>query len=93
MKLHEKKLYIDYAEAKCKGEKPFEIRLNDCDYQVGDLVHYTVVGLSNAEKRTAQSIKEEVIKEFFKNAVYQITYITDYEQKDGYIVYGEKRIN
>lgn len=77
MKLHNKKLLKEYAIAKLKGIKPFEIRLDDCDYQVGDLVTYTVPD-------------SPVYNELFKGKVYQITYITKYAQQDGYVVFTDK---
>ena len=77
MKIHNKKLLKEYAIVKYKGLKPFEIRLNDCDYQVGDLITYTVPDSS-------------IYNELFKNKVYQITYITNYAQKEGYVVFTDK---
>lgn len=79
MKLLEKKLLSKYARAKLDGIKPFEIHKNDCDYQVGDLVRYTIPD-------------DESLNEIFKDRLYQIVYITDYEQKDGYIVFCDKRV-
>ena len=75
-KIHNLKILAVYATAKLDGKKPFEIRLNDRDFRVGDLVKYTV-------------IDDEEVNERMKNKVYKITYITSYEQKDGYIVFGD----
>lgn len=38
MKLHELKIKAEYANAKLKGIKPFEIRKNDRDFKVGDII-------------------------------------------------------
>ena len=38
MKFHYKKILPEYFEPLVKGRKPFEIRLNDEDYQEGDYV-------------------------------------------------------
>lgn len=76
MKTHELKILATYAKAKIDGIKPFEIRFNDRDYQVGDLVKYTV-------------IDDEKLNEIMKDKTYRILYITDYEQKDGYIVWSD----
>ena len=79
MKLHELKLLKEYAIPKTKGIKPFEIRKNDRDFNVGDLVTYTVPDSS-------------LYNELLKGKVYKIEYITNYEQKDGYVVFADKLI-
>ncbi len=38
MKTHNKKLIQPYFDAVLNGSKTFEIRKNDCNYQVGDLL-------------------------------------------------------
>jgi ASC-1-like (ASCH) protein len=43
MKLHELKIKREYFNAIKSGEKTFEIRKNDRDFQVGDIVNFTVV--------------------------------------------------
>ena len=77
MKLHNLKIKAGYASAKLRGDKPFEIRLNDRDFQVGDVVKYTCIDSS-------------IVDEKISNKLYYITYITNFEQKDGYVVFGEK---
>lgn len=79
MKLHEIKLLSEYAKPKLKGLKPFEIRKNDRDYKVGDLVRYIVP--DNAQ-----------LNEAFKNTLYRIVYITDYAQQEGYIVFCDRYV-
>ena len=37
---HELKIYKEYADAIIKGEKTFEIRLDDRHYMLGDRVHF-----------------------------------------------------
>ena len=76
MKLHELKIKKEYAEAKASESKPFEIRFNDRDYQVGDLVRYIV-------------IDDEELNRYFKHRLYQIIYITDYAQQEGYVVFTD----
>ena len=79
MKLHELKIKSAYAYAKLAGNKMFEIRLNDRDYKVGDIVKYTCT-------------ESNIANDKLQNKLYYITFITNYEQKDGYVVFGEKEI-
>ncbi|NBA21254.1 DUF3850 domain-containing protein [Enterococcus hirae] len=71
--IHELKILPEYFEAVTSGRKRFEIRKNDRDYKVGDRLYLREW---NGENFTGGSYKAEV------------TYITDYEQKDGYVVLG-----
>lgn len=88
MKLHEIKLLEQYARAKKDGIKPFEIRKNDRDYQVGDLVKYNIVEQYIAGKdMPTQDSEDKELCEYFDNRVFKIKYITNYEQKEGYIVF------
>lgn len=70
---HELKILPEYFEAVTSGRKRFEIRKNNRDFKVGDLLYLREW---NGENFTGESYKAEV------------TYITDYEQKDGYVVLG-----
>ena len=40
---HNLKLYKEYADAVCDGEKTFEIRYNDRGYQKGDYIKFHVI--------------------------------------------------
>ena len=73
MKTHELKILPEYFEAVTSGRKKFEIRKNDRDYKVGDRLYLREW---NGENFTGDSYKAE------------ITYITDYMQKNGYFVLG-----
>ena len=55
----------------------FEIRNNDRNYEVGDIVLYNV-------------IDDDELNRQFVSKFYKITYITNYAQQDGYVVFGEK---
>lgn len=77
MTIHELKILPKYFKAQKDGIKNFEIRKNDRDYKVGDdlvLLEYN----PESKKKTG------------KLMVVKITYITDYKQKDGYVVLGTK---
>ena len=43
MKLHELKIKEEYLEDIKSGKKTFELRKNDRNYQVGDLIHFVQV--------------------------------------------------
>lgn len=79
MKLHYLKIKAEYANAKLKGDKPFEIRLNDRDFHVGDIIKYTC-------------IDSPIVDEKIREKLYYITYITDFGQKDGYVVFGDREV-
>ena len=82
MKLHELKIKEEYACAKFYGRKLFEIRKNDRGFNVGDIVRYKVI---------CEQGKEPVYKSI-EEKLFEITYITDFEQKDGFVVFGEKEV-
>ena len=77
--IHVIKLQREYAYSKLQGIKPFEIRLNDRNYKVGDFVQYTI-------------LEDEVLNNIFKERLYKIEYITHYQQKDGYIVFTDNLV-
>jgi len=76
MKVHELKIAPKYYEAVKCGDKRFEIRLNDRDFKKGDIV---------VLKRWESDIGFDPR---FNPIVRYITYITDFEQKPGFVVFG-----
>ncbi|MHC5407310.1 ASCH/PUA domain-containing protein [Listeria seeligeri] len=74
-KIHELKILSEYFWDIVEGRKTFEIRKNDRNFQVGD---YLILKEFKEEKHTGWKVTVEV------------TYITDYEQKEGYVVIGIK---
>lgn len=78
MAVHELKILPEYFRPQLEGKKNFEIRKNDRDYQVGD----TLV-LKEYDPKTDKFTGINMLAE--------VTYITDYMQKDGYVVLGTKR--
>ena len=76
-KIHNLKIRAEYELKKLKGDKMFEIRKNDRNYEVGDIVLYNVI--DDVE------LNRQFVAKFYK-----ITYITNYAQQDGYVVFGEK---
>lgn len=72
--MHSLKIEIEYFDQILNGNKMFEIRLNDRDFKVGDYVYLTEI---------------DVLGEYTPRAgEFQITYVTDFEQKEGYVVFG-----
>lgn len=76
---HELKIDQEHFEAVKDGRKKFEIRKNDRDYHVGDLLVLREYN-PNCRSYTDESIRVE------------ISYMTDYAQKDGYVVLGIEEI-
>ncbi|EIQ7125990.1 DUF3850 domain-containing protein [Enterococcus faecalis] len=73
--IHELKILPEYFEAVVSGNKRFEIRKNDRNYQKGDILRLN-------EYQEGQYTGDVHVAE--------ITYITDYAQQDGYVVLGIK---
>jgi ASC-1-like (ASCH) protein len=77
MKVHYLKLNPEYYLPIKLGEKTFEIRLNDRGFNVGDILAMEVY---TGGRYTGQCLAR------------QVTYITDYKQKRGYVVMGMKDV-
>ena len=94
MKLHELKLLEQYAKAKKDGIKPFEIRKNDRDFKVGDLVKYNVVEsyteFSPPHRSLVKESQNKELTNFFNERVFKIKFITTYEQQEGYVVFSDE---
>lgn len=69
-KVHELKITPEYFEAVFMGTKTFEIRKNDRGFKVGDMLILKEWNGSYTGKKLAR----------------KVTYITDYQQKPGYVV-------
>jgi len=73
--VHKLKTWPSYFYAVARGEKTFEIRKNDRDFKVGDVL---ILQCYDPDKGTYTG--HEVVK--------KVTYITDWEQKPGNVVLG-----
>jgi hypothetical protein len=72
---HDLKCWPEFFQAVVEGRKPFEIRENDRDYQVGD-----TLALHEWEPSTE--------KETGRHAFVRVTYMTDWKQRPGFVVMG-----
>jgi ASC-1-like (ASCH) protein len=70
---HRLKIWPEYFEAVLSGKKTFEIRKNDRDYQVSDLLL-----LQEYNPKTNEYTGRELLVE--------VTYITDFGQPDNQVV-------
>ncbi len=60
MKEHDLKVWPEYFEAVASGKKPFEIRKNDRDYQVGDILNLREYA-PGPDEYTGFAIKRKVL--------------------------------
>ena len=85
MKLHILKILPKYYLAVASGEKTFELRKNDRDYQVGDLIIFT------------DTDGTPYMTQHKEKTPFRITYIlkdaSEYGLKDGYCILGIKRLD
>lgn len=74
MKLHELKIKDEFFKEVLRENKTFELRKNDRDYQVGDLIHFVDIDGNN-----------HIIGKpsYNKKLVFQITYILQNVQEYG----------
>lgn len=75
---HNLKINEEYFNAVENRAKNFEIRYNDRNFQVGDRI--LLQEITEDEDYTGREISGV------------ITYITKYEQKEGFVVFGFKQI-
>lgn len=76
---HELKCLPEYFSRIQSGQKTFEIRKNDRDFQVGDIL-------------ILKEHKPSLERDFYPQTVpvfqAEIVYMTSFEQKEGYVVLG-----
>lgn len=75
--IHELKTLGVYFEEVWEGRKPFEIRNNDRDFKVGDSL--VLKELDPCEGGAVYTGRKIIV---------QVSYLTDFEQKPGYVVLG-----
>ena len=91
MKLHELKIKHEYLIEVDMGRKTFELRKNDRDYQVGDLIHF--IDIKDEDKELNLWGAEPAID---KDALYKITYVLkevpEYGLDKDYCILGIKKL-
>lgn len=75
---HTLKTWSRYYRRVQDGSKPFEIRKNDRDFQKGD-----VLCLIETDDETGEATGRHMFRE--------VSYITDFAQRKGYVVLGLAR--
>lgn len=92
MKLHEIKILHEYLVDVDLGRKTFELRKNDRDYQVGDLIRFIDV---REDDSTAN--KNQIEPNIDENTLYRITYVLKDVEKYGldrdYCILAIKKLN
>lgn len=94
MKIHKLKIKEEYYKAIVDGNKTFELRKNDRDYQVGDLIQFTD-DLFNQEKTTDKFMAEKYYPQP-SETLFKITYILEgvpeYGLDTEYCILGIKQV-
>lgn len=81
--LYELKIDLKYYTALSDGKKTFEIRYNDRDYKVGDIIRLCVY----------DRIKQVYLTDY-DSLLYEITYVLDdYGLLPNYVCLGMKKLN
>lgn len=92
MKLHELKILHEYLVDVDLGKKTFELRKNDRDYQVGDLIRFIDV-----RKDDSTANKNQIEPNIDENTLYRITYVLKDVEKYGldkdYCILAIKKLN
>lgn len=92
MKHHNLKILDIYAVEVAMGRKTFELRKNDRDYQVGDLVTFDVIPSSKNDSDQSASVLTYALLNEFKDRVFQITYVLkdvpEYGLDKDYCIFG-----
>ena len=78
MKTHELKILPQYFEAVRTGTKNFELRKDDRDYQVGDLIHFREWSEGSYTGRTMA----------LRPICYILRNCSEYGLQDGYCILG-----
>lgn len=95
MKLHELKIKYEYLKEVQAGRKTFELRKNDRDYQVGDLIKFNCIdGAKLIRIPAGYTMSSDCFIE--EDTLYKITYILkdveEYGLDSDYCILGIKKV-
>lgn len=92
MKLHELTIEHEYLIEVDMGRKTFELRKNDRDYQVGNLIRFIDIGATTRR----DSYKGDCDVYIDEDTLYRITYVLkgvpEYGLDDDYCILGIKKL-
>lgn len=89
MKLHELKIKHEYLVDVSIGIKTFELRKNDRDYQVGDLIHF----IDNREETgNKDDIEPYIDRETLYKIIYILKNVPEYGLDKDYCILGIKKL-
>lgn len=92
MKLHELKIEHKYLIEVYMGRKTFELRKNDRDYEVGDLIRFIDIRTTSLR----DSYKSDCDVYIDEDALYKITYVLkdvpEYGLDKDYCILGIKKL-
>lgn len=90
MDIHELKILPKYFKDVVEGNKTFEIRKDDRDYKVGDILILKEYDLSNLRKITEGNYTHYTCKKIVKKISYVLKDIPEFGLKEGYVLLGIK---
>ena len=89
MKLHELKIKEEYLLEVALGNKTFELRKNDRDYQVGDLIRFIDIRQSNSDGCDYAYIDNDALYKI----IYVLKDVPEYGLDKDYCILGIKKLN
>ena len=94
MELHKLKIKNKYYQDIYYGDKTFELRKDDRNYQVGDLIEFTIIdSVPETDEKNDKSVSIGVTA----NCLYKITYILkdvpEYGLDKDYCIFGIEKLD
>lgn len=101
MKLHELKIKHEYLVDITLGLKTFEIRKNDRDYQVGDLIRFIDIGVvgtiyvyhTKINSNTSNGCDVDIDEDALYKIIYILKDVPQYGLDKDYCILGIKKLN